>query len=69
MQQFYELSKLCSHFEFGEITKKNKNSFQNFMKRLIVGKYFAKTSTENSSCCKMKKKKKKESNHKPMTCR
>ena len=30
------------------------------MKRLIIGKYFAKTSTENSSYCKMKKKKKKE---------
>ena len=29
------------------------------MKRLIIGKYFAKTSTENSSYCKMKKKKKK----------
>ena len=69
MQQFYELSKLCSHFKFGEITKKK--NFQNFMKRLIIGKYFAKTSTENSSYCKMKKKKKKkkESNHKPMTCR
>ena len=29
------------------------------MKRLIIGKYFAKTSTENSSYCKIKKKKKK----------
>ena len=26
MQQFYELSKLCSHFKFGEITKKKKLS-------------------------------------------
>ena len=29
------------------------------MKRLIIGKYFAKTSTENSLYCKIKKKKKK----------
>ena len=44
------------------------------MKRLIIGKYFAKTSKENSYYFKIKKKKKKkrkkkESNHKPMTCR